>query len=175
MDRWEYIFENPICRFLGHSWQGPFLFKKHPTRLMFGAFLAGAFCFLQKVSFFILCLCFSCVRAQHNLLQAPSYFMGSSALSVWWVRMDDEKHMLSQSLDLHRFSNNKWSKEVLSIDLANVVILVFVFFWENPFCFQNLLGCWIFRSRCFFQNGCKVLSIRRITGESGILDPIKFR
>ena len=63
-----------------------------------------------------------------------------------------------------------------SIDLANAVILVFALFLETSIRF--LKSCWDVGfwdcSMISCQNGCKELSIRRITGEAGMLDPIKL-
>ena len=49
-------------------------------------------------------------------------------------------------------------------------------FWETSIFFIKNRWDVVFGdfSMIFCKNGCKVLSIRGITGESGILDPIKF-
>ena len=63
-----------------------------------------------------------------------------------------------------------------SLDLAIAVILVFVFFLETSI--VRTKTCWDVGFLEFLmiccQNGCKVLSIRGIVGQSGILGPINF-
>ena len=84
-DRSEYTFDSPIGRCLGHSWQGPFSFSRNtPFGQCLGHSWQGFF-FSQNICPFCKLLCLFLFTAQPNLLQAPSYFMGSSTLSEWWV------------------------------------------------------------------------------------------
>ena len=87
------------------------------------------------------------------------------------IRVHDGKPICSQSLYFDYFNKKTVRGGFKSIDFGIAVILVFVLLWEHQFFLSKLAGMLYF---WICQNGCKVISIRRINGKSGILEPIKF-